>query len=96
MMLDEGAYDAGRSFGPQREPAPAAIFEDVHFFLDDIGRFAERSLEQVQRFKRGRSDLGKTVSRKGLTGGAFQALELGTFGGQNVFGSTNRLVFRHG
>ena len=34
--VDQGAHDAGRTFGAQRQAAAAAIFEGVHLLLHDV------------------------------------------------------------
>ncbi len=36
-VLHEGAHDGRGAFGPQREPAPAAVDEVVHLLAHDVG-----------------------------------------------------------
>src|SRR6185312_1508435 len=96
MMFDEGPHDAGRAFGPQRQPAAAAVFEDVHFFLHDVGGFAEGPLKKIERFKRGRADFVEPKAGELPARRIFKRLKERRVGAQNVFGSTDRLEFNHG
>src|ERR1035437_7248859 len=96
MMLDESPHYARCSFRPQRQLAASAVFKGIHFFLDDVGRFAEGPLKKVEGFKGRRADLLVAVAMKESACGGFERLKLGGIGRQDIFGPTDRLVFRHG
>src|SRR3954467_10736905 len=93
MMFDESAYHAGGPFWTQGQLPAAAVFEDVHFFLDNVGGFAQGTMKQLQRFERRRADLLKAEKLKQLSRLGFERLELGGVGGQNVVRPANRLKF---
>src|SRR5690625_7464626 len=46
-VLFTGAHAASGAFGPQSNAIPIAVFEGVHFFLDDVGNLADGTFEQI-------------------------------------------------
>ena len=55
-MLQVGAADGGGAFGPQRQAVAAAVVEDVHLLLDDVGAFADAAGEELGMLEGGRLD----------------------------------------
>ena len=46
-VLDVGAADRRRRLGPQRDRAAAEVVEGEHLLADDVGRLADRALEEL-------------------------------------------------
>src|SRR5690348_10813439 len=95
MMFDEGLHDASGAFGPQGELPSAAVFEDVHLFLHDVGRLAETALEEIEGFEGGRADFAEAEPVETVAGLPFERRE--TFGirRQDVLRPAHRLELRH-
>src|ERR1035438_10232103 len=106
MMFDESPYYAGGAFRTKRQFSAAPVLEDIHFFLDNVGRFTEGSLKKVCRFKCGSANFLIAEAPKKGAGLGFEILKLRAIsgparrsfseGGKDVFGAANSLVFGHG
>ena len=46
-VFEVGATDGGGGLRPQRQSVAAAVLEDVHLFLDDVGGVADAAHEEV-------------------------------------------------
>ena len=75
-VLEEGAHNARRPLGAQRDRAVALVEKGVHLFLDDVGRIADAALEQLGVFKHRRPDLTEAVVAGDLERRTFQKLDL--------------------
>ena len=95
-MFDESPYDTGCSFRTQSQFPSAAVFKDVHFFLDHVRGFTEGTLKQVNRFKSRGSDFLKSEAFKEVPSRLFQDLKMSGIKWKNVLGAANSLIFRHG
>ena len=95
-MLDERPYDAGSPFRTQREFPAAAVFKDIHFFLDHVCGFAEGTLKKIDGFKGRGPDLREPEALEKAPSGIFQGLKLSRIGRKDILGAANRLIFHHG
>src|SRR6267378_1103728 len=95
MMFDESAYYTGRPLGAQGQFPAAPILKHIHFFLDDVGGFAQRTLEQIQRLEGRRANFMKSELFKQQAGPRLQFLKLRSVRRQDIMRSANRLKVRH-
>src|SRR5258708_12191510 len=83
-VRNDGTDDAGGRFGPQRDVVLALIDEAEHLLLDDVGKVADRTLEQLRLLDHGNAELFVTVTREDLSHHAPQALPAPALPGQPI------------
>ena len=66
-MLQIRADDGRRIFRAQSHAAAAAVIEGVHFFRNDVGRFADAAQKQFGTFKQRGTNFAEPVKRTDLT-----------------------------
>ena len=91
-----GAADGGGAFGSQRKSLVAAILEDVHLFLNDVGALSDPAREELGVLEGGRLDEAKACQAR-LLAAVFEDVHVGgVIVGQEVAGAARRLESRHG
>src|SRR3984957_6408098 len=83
-VRDDCPYDAGGRFGAQRDVILALIDEAEHLLLDDIGKIADRALEQLRLLDHRDAEFLVTVSGKYLSRDALQVLPGCDLRGQHI------------
>src|SRR5258708_22007188 len=83
-VRNDGTDDAGRRFGPQGDVVLALIDEAEHLLLDDVGKVADRTLEQLRLLDHGNAELFVTVTREDFSRDAFQVLPGRDLRGQHI------------
>src|SRR5258708_121093 len=83
-VRNDGADDAGGRLGAQRDVILALVDEAEHLLLDDIGKVADRALEQLRLLDHGNAEFFVTVTREDLSRDALQVLPGRYLRGQHI------------
>src|SRR5882672_6947969 len=73
-VRNDSADDACGRFGAQRDVVLPLIDEAEHLFLDDIGKVADRALEQLRLLDHGNAEFLVAVTHEDLSRDALQVL----------------------
>lgn len=93
LMFDIGADDTGGVFRAKREGlrfftgGAGAVLPCVHLLGDDVGLFANAAGKEFRGFQDRRADLAEAVAGEDGTGGGFDAVPEGGFGGEQITGA---------
>jgi hypothetical protein len=83
-VLDVGAADRGRGFGPERQRATGLVLEREHLLLDDVGGLADATRKQLGVLEHGRLERLVPGATEHLIRGRQQAQPPAGVGGLDV------------
>ena len=92
-MLDKGAHDGGRAFGPHGE---ALVGKGVHLLFHHIGGFANGADKEFGLFEDGRADFAHAETSAHFGGAGLKPLPEVNLFGQNILKAVDGLQFCHG
>src|SRR5690606_11295553 len=94
-VLDVGAADRRRPLGPQRHAVAAAVLEDVHLLLRDVGLLAHGAQEDAGVLDDGRGDITVVEEPGDTLGGVADVPPGGGVLREQVLHASGRLQVRH-
>ena len=91
VVLVDGAHDAGRGLGSQRQAVTVhAVFERVHLLLDDVRHLSQAAHKQGCGLHDGRAQIAVTITRQQTANDVFKPFPTRGFGRQDVVHALDR------